>query len=129
MRIQAHMLTSVFCSSSRILMFICFNFFLNFYMWRIEFTNETCKKLSYQYFWLWRPQSLTHTVERSSHPWTHFYNQNNVWPAKVSSFKAYNNEEKTCSNVLKKVATQLRIKLSHKPGFYFRRKFCLFKIS
>jgi len=37
-------------------------FFLNFYMWRIQFTNESCKKLLYQYFWLWRPQSLTHTV-------------------------------------------------------------------
>jgi len=26
--------------------FLCLDFFLNFYMWRIKFTNETSKKLS-----------------------------------------------------------------------------------
>jgi len=40
------------------------SFFLNFYMWRIEFTNQTFKKLSCWYFWPWRPQSLTHTVDK-----------------------------------------------------------------
>ncbi len=42
------------------LMFVPY-FFLNFYILRIEVTNETCQKILYQYFWLWRPQSLTYT--------------------------------------------------------------------
>ncbi len=36
--------------------------FFYVYMWRIKFTNETFKKISFWYFWLWRPQSLTNTV-------------------------------------------------------------------
>jgi len=28
------------------------NFFLNFYMWRIKFINETCKKMIVPIFWI-----------------------------------------------------------------------------
>ena len=36
-------------------------FFSNFKMWRIEFTNETCKNII-SVFWLWKQGFSTHTV-------------------------------------------------------------------
>jgi len=58
---QMHLARRFLRSSSHILTLKSY-FFLNFHMWRFEFTNETCKNYHFN-FWLWRPQSLTHTVD------------------------------------------------------------------
>jgi hypothetical protein len=39
------------------------NFFLNFHIWKIEFTNKSCKKFIVSIFLLWRSKSLTHIEE------------------------------------------------------------------
>ncbi len=41
------------------------HFFLKFHVWRIKSTYEACKKLLYQFFWLWRPPWHTHTHTHS----------------------------------------------------------------
>ncbi len=63
---------------------ICLNFFLNFFMSKIKSINTTCKKLLHQYFWLWRPRSLIHTVELKAF----VYSANLRW-FYVCSFKSY----------------------------------------
>jgi len=42
---------------------MCLNFFLNFYMWRIEFINETFTKIIVLIFFTMMAKSLTHIVE------------------------------------------------------------------
>jgi len=50
---------SIYANSSWLLKIV--PYFFKFYMWRIELTNETCKKIIVWFFWRWRPRSLTHT--------------------------------------------------------------------
>ncbi len=56
----------------------CLNLFLNFYMWRIKFTNETCKKLLYQITTLKATILDTHVVclELITHYPDQFFIQN-----------------------------------------------------
>jgi len=71
--VRACMLTWVFTWLKPYLKVLALIFFLNFYMWRIEFTDETYKKWLYLYVWLWRPRSLTHTVQICSlWPWLRY---------------------------------------------------------